>query len=135
MRDKQTKEAIRRMKALKMAEGVIIQFKDEGLLNQSETTALGGGICYWPNKDILGTAREFEDEYGGLVYHIIKSVTEFGTMYSMLYVSKHEEEWVIDRDDIKNGRAYAYVYNYASCEAEIGAIGILPENGGLRRTW
>lgn len=32
MRDKQTKEAIRRMKALKMAEGVIIQFKDEGLL-------------------------------------------------------------------------------------------------------
>ena len=135
MRDKQTKEAVRRMKALKMAEGVIIQFKDEGLLNQSETTALGGGICYWPNKDILGTAREFEDEYGALVYHIIKSITNFGTMYSMLYVSKHEEEWTLDMSDIKNGQAYANVYNDKLHFSEIGAIGILPENGGLRRTW
>lgn len=135
MRDKQTKEAVKRMKALKMAEGVIIQFKDEGLLNQSETTVLGGGICYWPNEEILDKVREFEDEYGGLVYHIIKSITNFGTMYSMLYVSKHEEEWAMDRDDIKNGQAYANVYNDMQGESEIGAIGILPENGGLRRTW
>ena len=135
MRDKQIKEALRRMKSLKMAEGVIIQFKDEGLLNQSETTVLGGGICYWPNEEILDKVREFEDEYGALVYHIIKSITNFGTMYSMLYVSKHEEEWAMDRDDIKNGQAYANVYNDKLHFSEIGAIGILPENGGLRRTW
>lgn len=107
MRDKQTKEAVKRMKALKMAIGIIDQFKDEGLINQSETTIIGEGICYWPNEDILDRVREFEDEYGALVYHIIENDTEFGTMYSMLYVSKHEEEWPMDMDDIRGGRAYA----------------------------
>lgn len=50
-------------------------------------------------------------------------------------MSKHEEEWTLDRNDIKDGQAYANVYNDMQGESEIGAIGILPENGGLRRTW
>ena len=76
---------------------------------------------------------EFEKEHGGLVYHAIKTNTTIGTLYSLMYVSKTEEEWDMDRDDLPN---YCFVYvknvddDYCS---EFGTIQIKGQYGGLVR--
>lgn len=79
---------------------------------------------------------DFEKENNGLVYHVIKSHTTIGLMYSLLYVSEYEEEWEMDMEDLGTGHALAYVVNkdMPDC-SEFGTIGIEPSIGGLRRTW
>lgn len=79
---------------------------------------------------------DFEKENNGLVYHVIKSRTNIGLMYSLLYVSEYEEEWKMDMEDLGTGQALAYVVNkdMPDC-SEFGTIGIAPSIGGLRRIW
>ena len=76
---------------------------------------------------------EFEKEHGGLVYLVIRTNTTIGTLYSLMYVSKTEEEWDMDRDDLPD---YCFVYvkniddDYCS---EFGMIQIKKQFGGLVR--
>ena len=68
---------------------------------------------------------------------VVRSYTEFGTMDSYLYVSKHKDEWEADRELIKEGQTIAYVINRNDefC-SEIGSIGIrLTPARGLVRIW
>ena len=132
MKEKQKKEAIARMKMLKMLENPIEDFK-EGVLNLSEN----GGFLYWLNEEEKKIVEEFENrESKPLVYHVIKSFTSMGIMYSLLFVSGYEEEWEDDRADIKGGSAIAYVYNSLMPDcSEMGSIGIKPCIGGVARTW
>lgn len=128
---KQKQEAIARMKLLKLHENVIREFEKEGIVNLSEN----GGFLYWLNGDQQAIVDDFEKEHGALVYHVIHNFTEFGELYALLYVSKDEDEWEYDRDDLKAGCALAYVKNIADdfC-SEFGSIGIKPQFGGLIRT-
>lgn len=124
-------EALLRMKKLKLHENVLAEFKNEDKLNQSET-----GVLYWvENEEVLAKIKEFEANYNALVYHVIRSHTSFGELYSFLYVSDHQEEWQSDDDYLKENLAYAYVFNISDdwC-SEIGMIQIQPITGGLRRT-
>ena len=123
------KEAIERMKMLKMLDNPIVEFDKEGKLNLSER-----GILFWLNKKEQNMVNEFERENDALVYHVIKSYTNSGLMYSLLYVS-YSEEWSYDREDIKNESAVAYVINVDAPEcSEFGKIGIRPCFGGVIRT-
>ena len=128
---KQKQEAIARMKLLKLHGNVIREFEKEGIVNLSEN----GGFLYWLNGDQQAIVDEFEAEHDALVYHVIRSFTEIGEMYALLYVSKDEEEWEYDQDDIRHGIALAYVKNMDDdfC-SEFGSIGIKPQFGGLVRT-
>lgn len=128
---KQKQEAIERMKMLKLHQNVIREFEKEGIVNLSEN----GGFLFWLDSDQQAIVNEIESEYDILVYHVIRSFTEFGELYALLYVSKDEEEWEYDREDIKHGIALAYVKNMDddSC-SEFGSIGIKPQFGGLVRT-
>ena len=131
LREKQKKEAVKRMRKLGMIAGVIKDFEKEDRLQQSEN----GGMLYWIDDETKEAVKKFEEQYGGLVYHLIKSFTEIGIMYAMLYVSAHEEEWEYDMEDIEGRSVVAYVYNADHPElSELGGVSIRPSFGGLVRT-
>lgn len=130
-KEQQKQEAIERMKMLKLSPNIIKEFEKENTLNLSEN----GGILYWLDSDQQAIVDEFETEHDALVYHVIHNFTEFGGLYSLLYVSKHEEEWETDREDLKDGYAFVYVKNVDDnwC-SKFGSICIKPQYGGLVRT-
>ena len=126
------REAIKRMEVLDIYGPTINQFEFDGIVNCSEPPL---GANYWLDDEQKKIVREFEEEHNALVYFAIKAYTKFGIMDAFLFVSDYPEEWVLDNNDIKNGYAYAYVYNYDAPEcSEIGMIGIKPVFGGLVRT-
>ena len=124
-------EAINRMQSLKMSRYCISAFR-KGKPWQSEN----GGILYEieNDKELQEVVKKFEEDYNGLVYHIIFNRTEFGDCYSLLYVSNNPEEWQYDNEDLKDGYAYAYVWNKDddNC-SEFGTIGVQSFGGGIRR--
>lgn len=125
------KEAIKRMKALKIYSETIRQFKTDDLVSYSESPM---GANYWLNDEQKEIVRKFEEEYNALIYFGMRSYTEFGQLDSFLYVSDHEEEWEMDNDDLKDGYAIAYVYNYDMPDfSELGSIAVQNRFGGLVR--
>lgn len=128
----QKEEALKRMKLLGLHENAINEFDEENKLNLSETM----GALYWLNDKEKQIIKEFEEENGGLVYHIIHNFTEFGELYSIFYVSKHQEEWEMDIEYIKENLSVVYVKNVDDmfC-SEFGTIGFKTLNGGLVRIY
>lgn len=125
------KEAISRMKSMKIYKEIIDQF-EKGIICESECPF---GACYWINEDQKDRIKKFEEEYDALVYHVIHSYTDFGEMESYLYVSDHKDEWDMDNEDIKSNFVMAYVYNKTEPEfSEIGSImfKVGPAGGLLR---
>ncbi|MDO5546899.1 MAG: hypothetical protein Q4F79_00225 [Eubacteriales bacterium] len=130
-REMKKAEALERMKMLKLHSNVINEFQNQDKVNLSEN----GGFLYWLNDDQKRRVAEFEKKYDALVYHVIRNITKFGELLSYLYVSDSEEEWEMDREDLRNGTALVYVENLNDkwC-SEFGSIGIQPSLGGLLRT-
>ena len=131
MKEKQKQEALERMKMLKLSPNIIKEFEKENKVNLSEN----GGILYWLDSEQQEIVDKFEAEHNALVYHVIHDFTMFGELYSFLFVSKYEEEWEYEKEDLKDGYALAYVQNVTDeiC-SEFGSIGIRPQFGGLVRT-
>ena len=136
----QVTEALLRMKALKLHENVINEFRENGRLNKSENLKMSGfgpilPILYWLDGEEEQMVRNWENETGNIVYHVVKNYTNLGTQYSFLYVSKYPEEWQMDNDDLKAGYPVVYVKNIDIEEfSEYGSIGIELNIGGVRRT-
>ena len=129
-------EAIARMQMLGIYPETIEQFKKEGLVSISEPPF---GAYFWAEGEELELIKEFEEKHNALVYTAIHSYhREFGKMTSYLFVSDYkDEEWEIDRADLKQGRTLAYVYNHDEpIFSEFGSIGIkLGVAAGLLRIW
>lgn len=131
LREKQKQEAIERMKMLKIYSQTIKEFEKENVINVSEH----GGILFWLDDEQQEMVKRFEEKYNAVVYHVIHNYTEFGELYSLLYVSQHENEWDYDKDDIKHNIALCYVVNKDEENfSEFGSIGIRPQFGGVIRT-
>lgn len=124
------KQAIKCLKALNLHPNVIREFK-KGKLNYS----LMGGL-YWVDDELKEMIKEIETEKEILVYHCIRSATNFGELIDCLYVSKYEEEWANDLEDIKSKQACSFCINLNDplC-SEFGVIGVKPIFGGVIRTW
>lgn len=122
------KEAVERMELLGLLPQTIEDFK-KGRINKSE---YGRGILYWLTDKEQETVRQIEKKQDIVIYHTILDNTEFGLMYSYLYVNSYPQEWKQDRTDILDGYPLAYVVNGEI--DEFGTIGIEPMFGGLRRT-
>lgn len=134
MKTKQHNEAIKRMKKLKFHKDVLTEF-EKGIIHKSETLHFSG-VLFWLDDNEKQFINNWQKETGNLAYHVIKANTEIGIMYSILYVSKHEDEWVMDKEDILEGVALAYCgIGLDNDFFEYGSIGISPTIGGLRRTW
>lgn len=125
-------EALARMAILRMLPQPIREFKEEGKLNLSEN----GGFLYWLDEEQERMVRNWEKETGNLVYHVVRSFTNFGEMFTLLYVSKYKEEWKMDIADLKDGVLLCYVYNkdMPDC-SEYGGVAIKSRIGGVVRVF
>lgn len=125
-------EAIKRMKALDLFDPYIRDFKDKDQIFMSEMT--GGVYEFSENTELIKAVKEFESANNALVYHVIHTLTQFGELYTFLYVSDYKEEWALDNTDIKAGYALAYVWN-KDCEwcSEFGSVGVKGLFGGIVR--
>ena len=130
------KEAIARMRLLHVFPKTIRQFEQEGKISRSEPPF---GAFYWLEGDDLSRVRSFEEEHDALVYLVIRSHMEFGTMDCYLFVSDHPEEWEMDHEAMNNpdNGLFAYVYNHDAPDcSEFGDIGVVrTAAAGLLRTW
>lgn len=133
MREEMKKEAINRMKTLKLYPNIIREFSNENKLNLS--LSLNGALCHL-NDEQLARVQEFEQKYNALVYHVIHNHTQFGELLSFLYVSQHTDEWEYDRNDLQEGYPFVYVANLTDeiC-SEFGHIGIQLYHDGIARTY
>lgn len=127
-------EAIKRMCALGLYKPYINLFKKSDEIFLSEMT--GGVYEFHDDKELNAKVKEFENKYNALVYHIVHTYTEFGEMYSFLYVSDYEEEWAMDNDDILDGCTVAYVWNKSDEDmSEFGSVGVKSKLGGIVRVY
>ena len=55
--------------------------------------------------------EEFEAEEEAVVYLVLVTHTVVGTLCHMFHVSDNEDEWEMDREDLKQGYAFVYGYN------------------------
>lgn len=101
-RSEMKKEALARMVMLHLHPNIIRYFDSEGQLYKScmslDIRCLRSVVP--PDDEELKLVQKFEKEHGGLVYHLIFNVTNFGVLLTLLYVSPYEEEWEQDRTDI-----------------------------------
>ncbi len=122
-------EALERMKLLKLHPNIIKEFKDENKLNRSE---YGYGILFWLEEHEQQLVDEFQNKHKDyLVYHVIKTNTvDMGIIYDLLFVSIFEDEWQLEKEELKDNIVTSYS---ATPFSEIGPICIKQKNGGLVR--
>ena len=129
-------EAVKRMQMLGVYPETIRQFDKENFVSISEPPF---GAFYWVDDETKQIIKDFEKKYNSLVYMVVRSYfKELGKMDSFLFVSDYkDEEWEMDRNDIRHGQALAYVYNYDEpIFSEIGPVGLKPTiAAGLKRVW
>ena len=129
-KERKIEEAVKRMKTLGIFNDAIKQFQKQGIVMMSEPT---GGL-YWIDDEQKHLVQEFEQEYGSLVYLVVRSYTTVGRMDSFLYVSDEEEEWEMDNEDVADGYAMTFTHNYdAPWCSEFGTIAVAEKFGGLVR--
>lgn len=76
--------------------------------------------------------KQIEARTGALIYHVIETNTQFGTMLSMLYVSKYKEDWSIEH--LEGDMIYAMVCLLDNpTEYEVGSIALSSKQGALIR--
>ena len=128
-------EAVRRMKLLGIFPETIRQFEKGNLVSISMPPF---GAFFWARDDDLARINEFEEKHDALVYMVVRTYyEELGKLDSYLFVGDYAEEWGNDRQNLKDGEAFVFVYNH-DCDwcSEFGSIGIKRTiAAGLVRTW
>ena len=131
-REQMKTEAVERMKMLDILPSAINEFQNEDKVNFSLD-----GILFWLDDEKKQLVKDFEEQIGGLVYHAIwgryNVDGEEVTMTSLLYVSENEEEWELEREDIKEGSPIAYIVNEEWDVKDLGSIAVKPAFGGVCR--
>ena len=130
MTNNQLNEILERMNMLKLSKQCISAFK-KGKIWESESY----GALYELNDEEQKIITNFQNEHKGCIaYHMIHNNFEFGECYSILYVSPDTEEWQQDKEDIKDGYLFVYVYNKDyEYYSEFGSIAYKSQFGGLVR--
>ena len=132
-REIKKEEAIKRMRAMHIIPDAIKQFKNDDVVMVSEPP-LGG--LYWLNDEEKEMVSKFEQENNALVYLVVRSFTNLGTMDNIFYVSDYQDEWEMENEDIKDNYAFVYVVNYDMPDfSEFGSIAWKSIGGGVLRVF
>ncbi len=127
MHKKQLDEAVNRMINAGFNQNIISEFSEKETILCSDN-----GIFVRPltSEESL-MVKDFCDEWNGVVFHIIKSAF----FYSILYVSKHEQEWESDMLSLHEMLPFVYVVNTKCPDfSEFGHIEIeVMQNGIISR--
>lgn len=132
----QKQEAIKRMRILKLMPQIIKEFEKKDVVYYSERqNKFFSATLYWltNHQEYVEAVKKFEQETNSLVYHAQLTHTNIGDMLSLLYVSKYEEEWEREKEDLRRGETIAMVIN-GEIE-DMGYIGLKPSMGGVTRTY
>ena len=91
------------------------------------------GILYYLDAEEKKLVKNVEAAGDRLVFHVLHYSSQFGEMYTMLYVYNDKSEWADCRENLKNcGISYCYTYNKDEpAFSEHGSIGVVQVNGGL----
>lgn len=129
----QKEVALSAMKSLNILPAYINKFKKDGTITLFERFG-GYYIEEYNEPELLKKIREFEAEYGSIVYAVTHTFTQFGELYEFLCISKYEEEWEDTLEDVKEGYAFSYVWNKTDewC-SEFGTIAVQSFGGGIKR--
>lgn len=127
----QKQYAIKALKALNIYKPYIDGFAKKGRVCFFERF---GGFWVDQEPEIEAKMKEIEQEYGCIVYAITHEFTHFGECWSFLIMSKYEEEWEMTLAELKDGYAFAYVWNKDDdvC-SEFGTIVVKSFGGGITR--
>ena len=118
MREKQKAEAAVRLELMGIREDVRHKFEEDGIV------MLCNNGQYYPVDDSMGSEiRQFEQEHDATVFLVVRMITKFGVLDTLLFVGKYEEEWPLEHEGIKDGYAMSYTINrnYPEC-SEMGSI-------------
>jgi hypothetical protein len=122
-------EALKRMKLLQMQETTMKEFMVHDIVKVSEN-----GILFKMNDEQSRMIKEWEDKTGHVVYHVIHSLSNFGELYDLLFVSKFMDDWATEATYIKQGIVFAYDVNVDCPDcSEIGSIAVQAYRNGLIR--
>lgn len=129
----QKEMAIKCMEALDIYKPYIAKFKKDGTKTLFENFG-GFYIDADEEPELFKKIEEFEAEYSAIVYAVTHEFTEFGELYDFLVMSKCEEEWAETVEDVKDGYAFAYVWNKTDdwC-SEFGTVTVRSFGGGIKR--
>lgn len=130
----QQEVAINAMKKLDIFAPYIRAFKERGTVTMFER--FGGFFIDEDNEPALkAKIKQFEEETGSLVYAVTHERTSFGECYSLLCVSRYEEEWGEEVQSNGNcASVWAYVWNKTfEDDSEFGSIGVKSFGGGIIR--
>jgi len=138
LKEKQKQEALKRMKMLHLMPNVIKDFEKNNRVYYSERqNSVFNAVLYWldNNQDFVAKIKEFEKKHKALIYHAQLTHLVYGDNLALFYVSKNEEEWSQDRQDIKESRVFSKVLNLQNdYDSDFGYIGFRPSMGGVLRT-
>lgn len=132
--EEKKKEAVKRMRILKIYPATIRQFEKDDKVSISMGPM---GAFYWADEGTMAKIRQFEKDHNALVYMGIRCYLGEDEVDNLFYVSDYKEEWELDHEDMKEKMQVVYVHNN-SCPlySEIGKIGYEHTCGaGLRRMW
>ena len=128
-RDEMIQEAFRRLEFLKLHPHILSNFK-EGVLAKTNNNMTVERLSEEEGKLVA----DYESQTGNLVYYVIFNDTEFGRLYSFLFVSKYEKEWKTEWDYLNMHTPLVYVLNKDDeILSEHGTIEIENHQGVLTR--
>ena len=94
-----------------------------------------GGFWAIQEPEIQNKMINLQYEHDITIYAITHEFTEFGELYSFLYVNKYKNEWSFTLESEGNlHNAFAYVWNKDddSC-SEFGTVCVRSFGGGIKR--
>lgn len=127
-------EAKTRMVILGMRPDIISDF-EKGVLRISIEEQGNVRLNNQSDGDLSKIARKtidwFEEEFGGVVYHVSTN----GIFMNLMYVSKWDEEWLDDRESLKDeGYDVEYVLNLKDeVLSELGGVIVEVVDGLVKR--
>ena len=127
----QKEYAIKALKTLNIYKPYIDGFVKKGQVCFFERF---GGYWVYQEPEIEAKMKEIENKYDCVVYAITHEMMPFGECWSFLLMSKYEEEWEMTIEELKDGYAFAYVWNKDDDEcSELGTIVVKSFGGGITR--
>lgn len=127
--DDYREEVLYRMRRFGMWTEVMAAYRKDGTVMMSE----GSGIIYEPDEDAVHAVEQLR-EYGLHPYHVIRTETEFGPMYDVLYVTPHPSAW--EECERPTARGIISSFCVSACTGSCGEFGdivVKSVNGGLKR--
>ena len=125
-------KAIELMKKLDIYKPYIQGFEKDNMVCFYENF---GGFWAIQEPEIQNKMINLQYEHDITIYAITHEFTEFGELYSFLYVNKYKNEWSFTLESEGNlHNAFAYVWNKDddSC-SEFGTICVRSFGGGIKR--